>query len=1021
MSITRVQGQATASASTTTSQAATVGSGVTLGNLLVAAVSTGAIGNSVTPPTGWTQAVFNQPNSPANDETGLWYIVVAAGQAGSTSFTFTFGSAHNVYIIIEEWSATNGWNASPVDQTAVGNTAGTATTSTTPLTGTTSTTTQASELWVATLMYSAGVQTESSITSGWTKDLETHDSGNNHTATMLYQIASSTGAAACQYTIGTAEHWAGAVATFKPVVIVTTTRTVPATAVLMSTVTRTIPSTVVLLSTTARTIPASVVLMRTTTRTIPATADIAVTTSRTIPCTIALDQPVTRTIPATVVLMQTVTRTIPATIVLMQTVQRTIPATADLSTTTTRTIPATIALATTTTRTIPATVVLMSTTTRTIPATVDLVRTVTRTIPATVDLSNTITRTIPATVDLSVELLSGGFAVFANGTTGTVSIDHFRVVEYPDPSLSLAPLIPRLGFSSVSWNSQLATNTTLGVDLSLDGVNWTDVTADNGLPIPLLTAQPAFVVDGFSTNTSANYTSTFRTGGSLATWTIDTTNSRLIAVGGTNALYISNQVNRADVDLFVDLNRSDTGGIVWRYTDANNFYFAQFTDSISTSTQQTLTINRVASNVLTTLATASISFQRTLVTRCRVSMLASLITASVDGVVVATYTDGSPLSGTAIGVYSNGGTNYCTQLWIQPQGDYVTGTPPLDTVTGDYVYTRQRLATTDPSVTPYVLDFTISTANPDINQGTLIPSITYDHTLVSANFDDLAKQSNFSWYINNREVIFRLPGAVPSPWVIQSALNGLPSWIEPDSNLIVTQANNALYRNRQILTNVIGTGVFSNTFVGDGSSTSFTLSYPIAVGTIPTITLDGVVQTVALKGTTGSQWYYAEGDLVIAQDASGTVITAIDTLVVSPYTGTFTMTVTVDNTTAQATLALAEGASGIVEEVEDVSKLNMYYPAALTYAQQLLARYCLTGRTIVFKTYRNGLDLLQIATVFFPEFNLNDAQLLITEIDVAMQTQPNNTVLYNYIVTATELPNIVSWSKLLGTLFLSGS
>lgn len=1020
MSITRVQGQATASSGTVTSLAGTVGSGVTLGNLLVAAVTTGNNANAVTAPSGWTQASFNQPNSPANCETGLWYLVVDAGHAGLTSFTFTFNSSHNSYIIIEEWSATNGWVASPVDQTAVGNTAGTATTSTTPLTGTTSTTTQASELWVATLTYDLGPQTESSLTSGWTKDLETHDSTPNHTATMLYNVASSTGAAACQYTIGTAEHWAGAVATFKPVVVTTTTRTIPATIVLMSTTARTIPATAVLLATTTRTIPATIVLMSTTTRTIPATADIAVTTSRTIPCTVVLDQPVTRTITATIVLMQTVTRTITATIVLMQTVQRTIPATVDLSTTTIRTIPATVALATTTTRTIPATIVLMGTVTRTIPATVDLVRTVTRTIPATIDLAGTVTRTIPATVDLSVELVSGGFAVYANGT-GTASIDHFRVTEYPDPSLSLAPLIPRLGFSSVSWNSQLATNTTLGVDASLDGVNWTDITADNGLPLPLLTAQPAFVVDCFSTNTSANYTSTSRTGGSLATWTIDTANSRLIAVGGTNALYISNQVTRADVDLFVDMNRSDTGGIIWRYTDANNFYFATFTDSISTSTQQTLTINRVAANVLTTLATASISFQRTLVTRCRISMLASLITATVDGVVVATYTDGSPLSGTSIGVYSNGGTNYITQLWIQPQGDYVSGTPQLDVVTGDFVYTRQRLATTDPSVTPYVLDFTISTANPDISQGTLIPSITYDHALVSVNFDDLAKQSNFSWYINNREVIFRMPGAVPSPWVIQSALNGLPSWIEPDSNLIVTQANNALYRNRQILTNVIGTGTFTNTFVGDGTSTSFTLSYPIAIGTIPVITLDGVVQTVALKGTTGSQWYYAEGDLVIAQDASGTVITAIDTLVVSPYTGTFTMTVTVDNTTAQATLATVEGASGIVEEVEDVSKLNMYYPAALTYAQQLLARYCLTGRTIVFKTYRNGLDLLQIGTFFFPEFNLNDAQMLITEIDIAMQTQPNNTVLYNYIVTATELPNIVSWSKLLGTLFLSGA
>jgi hypothetical protein len=1020
MTITRVQGHATVSAAAT-SLAGTLPSGVTQGNLLVATVSSGNNTVTFTGPSLWTQATINQPSGgSATLDTSIWWTVVSAGQAGATSWTWTLSSSHNPYICIEEWHSTTGWLASPVDVTANGDT-GTPAQITTITSGTTATTAQASELWIASLMYNAGAQTESSITSGWTKDLEITDSTPNHTVTMLYNIASATGTASCSYTIGTAEYWCGCVATFKPVAVTTTTRTVPATAVLMSTVTRTIPTTAVLQSTgVSRTIPTSAVLQSLgISRTIPATADIAVTTSRTIPCTISLDQPVTRTIPATIVLMQTVQRTLPATIVLMQTVQRTLPATVDLSTTTARIIPATIDLMGTVSRIVPASIVLIGTVQRTIPATIDLVRTVSRTIPATVDLSSTTSRTIPATAVLTTELTSGGFTLFANGT-GTASFDHFRVVEYPDPALSLAPIVPRLGFSSVSWNSQLATNTTLGVDVSLDGVNWTDISAGNGLPLPLLTAQPAFVVDGFSTNTSANYTSTFRTGGSAATWTIDTTNSRLIATGGTNALYISSQVNRADVDLFIDCNRSDTGGIVWRYTDANNFYFAQFTDSISTTAQQTVTINRVAANVLTVLATASLSFQRTLVTRCRISMLASLITASVDGVVVATVADASPLSGTSIGVYANGGTNYITQLWIQPQGDYVSGTPQLDTVTGDFVYTRQRLATTDPSVTPYVLDFTISTANPDIAQGTLIPSITYDHTLVSANFDDLAKQSNFSWYINNREVIFRTPGAVPSPWVIQSAANGLTSWIEPDSNLIVTQANNALYRNRQILTNVIGTNPFNNAFVVDGSSSSFTLSYPVAVGTIPVITLGTIAQTIALKGTVGSQWYYAEGDATIARDTSGTFPTTVGTLLVA-YTGTFTMDVIVDNTTAQAALAIVESSSGIVEEVEDVAKLNMYYPAALTYAQQLLARYCLTGRTITFKTYRNGLDLLQIATVFFPEFNLNDAQMLITEIDVAMQTQPNNTVLYNYIVTATELPNIVSWSKLLGTLFLSGS
>src|SRR5579859_1770382 len=49
-------------------------------------------------------------------------------------------------------------------------------------------------------------------------------------------------------------------------------------------------------------------------------------------------------------------------------------------------------------------------------------------------------------------LLSGGFTLFANGT-GTASFDHYRCTEYPDPSLSLAPILPRVGTTLASWNA----------------------------------------------------------------------------------------------------------------------------------------------------------------------------------------------------------------------------------------------------------------------------------------------------------------------------------------------------------------------------------------------------------------------------------------------------------------------------------------------------------------------------------------------------------------------------------------
>src|SRR5581483_8303629 len=179
------------------------------------------------------------------------------------------------------------------------------------------------------------------------------------------------------------------------------------------------------------------------------------------------------------------------------------------------------------------------------------------------------------------------------------------------------------------------------------------------------------------------------------------------------------------------------------------------------------------------------------------------------------------------------------------------------------------------------------------------------------------------------------------------------------------------------------------------------------------------------KGSTGSQWYYAVNDATIAEDNSGTVLTTGDTLSVT-YTGLFADTVIVNNTAAQQALAAIDDTSGIVEAVEDVSQKQMTYAAALVYAQALLDRYCVVdannnpqGTTLTFKTYRGGLFIGQLLPCFFPELNLQDVLLLIHEVQVGMQVQPNNTVLYNYIVTASQLPRVKTFPALLAANLLN--
>jgi hypothetical protein len=385
--ITRIQGNSVNSSGTGTSQSITLGSGILQGNLVVAAVACGSNNTTITGPSGWTQATINQPaGASATIETSIWYMVVPSGHAGETSWTWTFSASHSMYICIEEWSVNNGWQTSPVDKTANGDTSGSPTTSTTIQSGTTATTTQASELWIASLAYKNSAQTESSVTAGWTSDLEATLAANN-TMTMLYRVVSSTGAASCQYTIGTAQFWAGCVATFMPVSVTTSSRTIPTSVALLATSTRTVTTTAALQSTNSRTVSSTAALLKTSTRTVPTSAALANTFSRIVPTSAALSQPVSRTVPTSAALKGTVNRTIPSAAALQSTNTHTVPTSAALLKTSTRTVPTSATLANTVSRIVPTSASLLSTHSRTVPTTTALTVTRSRTIPTTVSLT----------------------------------------------------------------------------------------------------------------------------------------------------------------------------------------------------------------------------------------------------------------------------------------------------------------------------------------------------------------------------------------------------------------------------------------------------------------------------------------------------------------------------------------------------------------------------------------------------------------------------------------------------------
>ena len=684
--------------------------------------------------------------------------------------------------------------------------------------------------------------------------------------------------------------------------------------------------------------------------------------------------------------------------------------------------PVTAALLVTSSRTIPSTAALLVTNSRTIPSTAALLTTNSRTIPSTAALLTTNSRTIPASASLIVRLLSGAGILWANGNPGTATFRNFRWTQYPDPSLSLAPVLPRSGATGVIWNALTPTNTTLTTAISTDGVNFTNVSS--GASLPGIFSQPSPTIDIFATNTSANYTSTARTGGATGAWTFDTGNSRLVATSGTNAILLNTAISRADVDFFADLDRSDAGGLVWRFADASNFYYLLIGDTLaSTGTKNAVTLYKVVANVQTQLGTAAISytvgptivnFTRGTYHRFRVTMLGSAITVYCDGQSLLTATDASLSSAGQIGLYNNGGSvgSRYYQLWIIQVGDNIGGSPAGDIVTADFVYTKQTLTTTDPTATPQVEDLTTYALTPSINAGVTIPAINYNASYIGKNFDDLAKQSNYAWYFQNGSFVFGGTNAVAAPWILQSSPYGLVTTNDLEVNGdLQLDVGNDLYRNRQIIVGALNTLTASATLTADGNTRSFTLGYPLAAA--PTITVNGISQTVGTKGSSGFQWYWAYNDPVIVQDAGQTVLPAGQLLSVPNYSGLYAVNVTVDRTAAQSTLAPLENGTGIVENVADYTGKNLSYSAAVTLANQLLSRYGITGRSLTFDTTRSGLALGQMLSIQLPEHGISNGQFLIVQIEMRLQKNVSDQQIWWYKVTASELPKKASLAKLI--------
>lgn len=187
------------------------------------------------------------------------------------------------------------------------------------------------------------------------------------------------------------------------------------------------------------------------------------------------------------------------------------------------------------------------------------------------------------------------------------------------------------------------------------------------------------------------------------------------------------------------------------------------------------------------------------------------------------------------------------------------------------------------------------------------------------------------------------------------------------------------YRNKQyVRSNVnLSVGGFTDTFTGDGSTFVFVTRFPLT--SAPTVTLNGVPQTVYALGQvpfgmTGVYWI-PNGYGIQFSPQVGPSIGAV---IAVTYGTFFSNVVWAQNTAEQGTRAAVEGGTGIYEDLYEAKDLGA--TDATVLAQGLLTRSGSIPTTVQYDTFVPGLDVGMLQTVNVPIVGVN-ANLVITNIE----------------------------------------
>jgi hypothetical protein len=596
---------------------------------------------------------------------------------------------------------------------------------------------------------------------------------------------------------------------------------------------------------------------------------------------------------------------------------------------------------------------------------------------------------------------------FVSGLTFWV-VGQLNAVGYRiSPPLSLSP-VGRVGSSAVNWTANLPSDTTtLGIDISLDGTNWTDVTSSNGKAIPLFEAQPDPWIDDFQSNAGVYSSWAVVTGQSLtgfvATWTLDSANRRVVGVGGQEGLYLYGGLSDfGDGEIVFDSDFCQNGGVFFRVNEVfDTAYELVLTDDSFAGTGGTtglLRLYKIVSGARTQLGkTCQILFHHGKPTRFKVTVVVNSITVSVDGLPIINIADSLWLAPGSVGLRSSGGTNRYSSLRIQPYGDDLSG---------ESLYVKQRLSTTDPLYTPQLEQLAVSVYSNSIGPGKVIPSTAYSvengsDTTIAQNLDDLANQSNYWWRIKNGILYFQPRTGIPAPWVLTG------DDILATATVAVTRSFD-LYRNEHIVLGGTEVVEVPERRFGDGFRTSFDTGYEI--DSISSIKINGQSVSFGLQGVDDNKaWYFQKGQAGVTQAADTTPL-AVGQQWDIVYQGIRQVKAKARNEGQIALLKALEGTSGVVTVVEKVDGLNM--EAAQALAQSRIEQYAKLAIDTEFRTRRPGLEAGQFLPVFLSQHGLINDSFLVTDVTYEPEAKQVASVEEFFTVKATSGPIVGQWEHL---------